>query len=155
MRVELSDCDLERKTLSQAFGKGKFGRWFGRRVDGSVGKDRSWLFRHRFWLRCIIAAVGAGFVFGAAWAGCGYPGADSSATLNCRTSKVLVLHRPGYDLSLVQRSEQERKQGGTDDDRGRPGDGLSGDLHVESVGMGDHKRVETGRHCGKEAVGGG
>lgn len=112
------------------------------------------LVSHRFWLRGIITVIGVGFVLGAIWAGCGYPGTDSD-TVNCRTSTVLVLHRPGLDIDLVQRSEQQRDQRGSDDDSGGPGDGLSGYLQVQPVGVGDDKRVEAGRHCGKEPVGGG
>lgn len=110
---------------------------------------------HRFWLRGIIAVIGAGFFAGVLWAGCGYPGASEADTFSCRASTVLVLHRRGLDIDLVQRSEQQRGQGGSDDDRGGPSDGLSGYLHVQPVGVGNDKRVKAGRHCGKEPVGGG
>jgi hypothetical protein len=120
----------------------------------SLLKDARPLVSHRFWLRSIIAVIGVGFVAAAIWAGCGYPGTDDD-TVNCRASTVLVLHRPGFDLDLVQRSEQQRDQGGSDHNRGGPGDSLSGYLHVQPVGVGNDKRVKTGRHCGEEPVGRG
>jgi hypothetical protein len=118
-------------------------------------RPRSKLLRHRLWLRLIIGAVGFFFFLGGAWAVVGYPSTGDPATVSCRASTVLVLDRPGLDLNLVQRSEEQRDEGGSDHDRGGPGDSLSGYLHVQSIGVGDHKRVKTGRHCGEESIGGG
>jgi hypothetical protein len=142
----LCDAAKARNTLPAGIGLGPVGRGLAR---------MPWLFKHQLWLRSIIAFAGALFAAGGIWAHSGYPGADDPTTVSCRASTVLVLDRPGLDLNLVQRSEQQRDEGGSDDDRGGPGDGLSGYSHVQSVGMGDHKRVESGRHCGEEPVGGG
>jgi hypothetical protein len=148
--VRLADRDRDRPELEKAFGKGRLGKWLAPWWSGRPG-----LFTHRLWLRSIIAGVGFFFLAGAVWAFLDYPGTGSSETVACRNSTVLALHRRGFDLSLVRRSEQKGEQGGSDDDRGRPGDSLSGDLHVQSVGMGDHQRVKTRRHCGEQPVGGG
>lgn len=147
MRKSLCDMKKTRDTLHQGIGLGGVGEWLERHMSG--------LFKHQLWLRLIMIVVCILFVLGAGWAGRGYPGVDDPATVSCRASTVLVLDRPGLDLNLVQRSEQQRDEGGSDDDRGGPGDGLSGYRHVQSVGIGDHKRVETGRHCGEEPVGSG
>ena len=48
----------------------------------------------------------------------------------------------------------ERGEGGGDDDRGRPGDRLGGDLHVEAVGVGDDHRVDARGHRREQQVGG-
>jgi hypothetical protein len=151
MRVSLIDRNGDRAEL----GKALLTDGIGDGVSRCIGRWFGWFFQHRLWLRGVIFVVGVGFVAGAAWAGFGYPGTGSPDLLSCRDSTVLVLHRPGFDLNLVKRSEREGEQRGANDDRGRPNHGLSGDLHVQSVGMGDYKRVQTGRHCGKEPVGGG
>ncbi len=119
-------------------------------------EEKGWvsLFKYRVWFRLVIVIIGLAFAGGLLWAALGFPAAGHD-TPTCRSSTVLVLHRPGVDLSLVRRSEHEGEQGGADDYRGGPGDGLSGYLHVQSVGMGDHQRVKARRHCGEEPVGGG
>jgi hypothetical protein len=147
MQVSQHDAKRDRTALPEALGFGSAG--------SAAAPFLRWFFKHELWLRAIIAVVGLSFLACAGWALCGYPGIGQSEATSCRASTVLVLHRHGLDLSLVQRSEQEREQGGADHDRGRPGDGLSGDLHVESVGVGDHQRVEAGRHCGKQPVSSG
>ena len=145
--------------LSEALGNGRIARlavgWIDGPDDLGKRKKRANVFKYRFWFRRVIILVGGAFAAGLLWAVLGFPTAGQSSAETCRTSTVLVLHRPGFDLNLVQRSEREGEQRGSDDDRGRPDDGLSGDLHVQSVSMGDYKRVQTGRHCGKQAVGGG
>lgn len=148
MALEGSLCDSEdlRLELPKAIGLGD--------VDWPTPPLLGWFFTHQLWLRFIIAMVGVCFAVGGLWALCGYSGTAEPNTVDCRASTVLVLHRRGHDLSLVHRSEEEGQQGGADHDRGGPGDGLGSDLHVESVGVGDHQRVEAGRHCGKEPVGG-
>jgi len=122
-----------------------------------VPPEATWvtLFKYRLWFRIVIVVIGLAFAGGLFWAAFGFATAGRAETETCRTSTVLVLHRPGFDLNLVQRSERQGEQRSSDDDRGRPDDGLSSDLHVQSIGMGDYKRVQTGRHCGKQAVGGG
>lgn len=144
MGSPLSDDDLKRETLAKAIGLGGLGR--------QVAK-LPWLFRHQFWLRFIIAMVGAGFIAGAAWAYCGYAGTDQPEVVSCRASTVLVMHRRGFDLNLVQRSEQQREQGGSNHDRSGPGDSLSGYLHVQPIRVGNHQRVKARRHCGKQPIG--
>jgi hypothetical protein len=149
MTIRLSRCEENREKLGEALGQGPMSRWL------AAGKARRKTFTHRFWLRLIIATVGLGFAVGAVLAACGSWGVVRPGTISCRTSTVLVLHRPGFDLNLVQRSEREGEQRSGNDDGGRPDHGLGGDLHVQSIGMGNYKRVQTGRHCGKEPVGGG
>ncbi len=145
--------------LGEALGKGRIARlavgWIDGPADPGKRKKRANLFKYRFWFRLVIILVGSAFTAGLLWAILGFPTAGKTSAETCRTSTVLVLHRPGFDLNLVQRSERQGEQRSGDDDRGRPDHGLSGDLHVQSVGMGDYKRVQTGRHCGKQAVGGG
>jgi hypothetical protein len=149
MGIALTDREEKREHLEGSFGRG----WVGRKI-GPWGMRHAPLFKHRVWLRLVIAVVGLFFLAGAGWAAWGYPGTEQPPAINCRKSTVLMLHRRGLDLNVVQRSEQEGEQGGTDHDRGGPGDGLSGYLHVQPVGMGDHQRVESGGHCGEESVGG-
>jgi hypothetical protein len=111
--------------------------------------------KHRFWLRLIMGVVGILALFGTIWAAQGYPGTGDPDAFECRAGTVLVMHRHGRDFVLVHRSEQKGEQGGADDDDGRPSHGLGRDLHVQSVGVGDHQRVQARRHCGEQAVGGG
>jgi hypothetical protein len=163
LQISLADAALDRKHLRQLLEESCIGRVAVRCIYGSLksryGRSGSRkgerLFKYRFWFRAIISLVGVGFLVGCVCAVIGFFTATHPSTVTCRSSTVLVMHRPGHDLSLVQRSESEGEQGGSNDDRGRPDDRLSGDLHVQPVGMGDHKRVETGRHCGKQAIGGG
>jgi hypothetical protein len=156
LRIALADPALDSKHLKDVLSQS----WIGRRVSRCIYKRlrserRERFFKYRFWFRCVIGTVGFAFLLGLGWSAWGFPTAKHSPTVNCRNSTVLVMHRRGLDFNLVHRSEQEGDQGGSDDDRGRPGDGLGGDLHVESIGMGNHQRVQTGRHCGKQSVGGG
>jgi hypothetical protein len=162
LKIALADPDLDRKHLRKVLDGSRIGRCVARFVfkglgskDGLRSERRERVFRYRFWFRVVISVVGVSFFLGSFWAAFGFRTTKHPETVACRASTVLTLHRPGFDLSLVRRSEREGEQRGADDDRGRPDDRLSGDLHVESVGMGDYKRVQTGRHCGKEAVGGG
>jgi hypothetical protein len=170
LQISLADAALDRKHLRQLLEESCIGRVAVRCIYGSLksrcrrsgsrcrrsGSRRGeQLFKYRFWFRAIISMVGAGFLIGCVCAILGFFTATHPSTVTCRSSTVLSMHRPGYDLSLVKRSESEGEQRGSNDDRGRPDHGLRGDLHVQSVGMGDHKRVETGRHCGKQAIGGG
>lgn len=154
LQIRLADRSLDSPILQEVLGES----WSGRRVAGWIQKSserqrkRERYFKYRFWFRGVMMVVGAGFLLCSLWAGLGFPTTESAAAEKCRDSTVLVLHRPGFDLDLVQRSEREGEQRGGDDDRGRPNHGLSGDLHVQSVGMGNYKRVQTGRHCGKEPV---
>lgn len=149
MAVSLARLDRERTMLPEAIAwrrdPGKLSNWIGPKVAGLV--------KHKVWFRFIIGFVGAWFLAGAVWAARGYSGTGSDEI--CRESTVLVLHRPGFDLNLIQGSEHEGKEGGTDDDGGGPGDGLGGDRHVETVSVGNHQRIQTGRHCREEPVGGG
>lgn len=157
LRIRLADKSLDSPLLQEVLGES----WGGRRVAGWIQrngkrqKKRERLFKYRFWFRGVMIAVGAGFLLCSVWAGFGFPTTESAAIVNCRDSTVLVLHRPGFDLNLVQRSERQGEQRGSNHDRGRPNHGLGSDLHVQSVGVGNYKRVQTGRHCGKESVGGG
>lgn len=145
--------------LNEALGKGLIASlavgWIDKPADKDKRKRRANVFKYRFWFRRVIILVGGAFGAGLLWAILGFPTTGQPSDEACRSSTVLVLHRPGYDLSLVQRSEREGEQRGGNDDRGRPNDSLSGDLHVQSIGMGNNKRVQTGRHCGEEPVGGG
>lgn len=159
LTIKPADREEPSDGLNDALGKGRVGAWAVGWVDGGKDKDRKEkranVFRYRFWFRRIISVIGIAFLAGLGWAAKGFPTAGGDETETCRSSTVLVLHRPGSNLSLVQRSEREGEQRSADDDRGRPDHGLGGDLHVQSVGMGDDKRVQTGRHCGKEPVGSG
>jgi hypothetical protein len=68
--AKLIEERTSRSHLPAACGTGKLGRGF----YGVAGKP--WaepLLGHRFVLRCVISAVGVGFVAAAAWAFCGFP----------------------------------------------------------------------------------
>jgi hypothetical protein len=145
----------EREWLQKALGDRRLGSSIAAWINRKPGNERHRFFRYRFWFRFVISSVGFAFILGTGWAVFDYAPSGPSDAVACRASTVLTLHRPGVDLSLVQRSEGEGEERGTDDDRSRPDDGLGGDLHVQSIGMGDYKRVQAGRHCGEEPVGGG
>lgn len=75
MRIALADLDEAREYLCEALGERRLGNRVHRWVAASNGgRDRSWLFKHRFWLRCVIGSVGFGFAVGAIWALFGYCG---------------------------------------------------------------------------------
>jgi hypothetical protein len=147
--------ERERERLRQALGDRLLGSSIAAWINRKPDNERHRFFRYRFWFRFVISSVGFAFILGAGWAAFDYAPSGPSEAVACRASTVLTLHRPGFDLNLVRRSEREGEQRGGNHDRGRPDHGLGGDLHVQSVGVGDYKRVQTGRHCGKQAVGGG
>jgi hypothetical protein len=147
--------EREREWLQKALGDRHLGSFISAWINRKPDNERHRFFRYRFWFRFVIGSVGFAFIFAAGWALFDYAPSGSPEAVACRASTVLTLHRPGFDLNLVQRSEHEGEQRGSNDDRGRPDHGLRGDLHVQSVGVGNYKRVQTGRHCGKEPVGGG
>ncbi len=60
----------------------------------------------------------------------------------------------GPRIRPARASEKQRDERRGDDDRGRPGDRLGGDLHVEPVGVGDDQRVEARGHRRHQQVGG-
>jgi hypothetical protein len=159
LEIALADRALDSKHLKSVLRESLIGRPIAWLIFGSLRRRQlqrlERFFRYRFWFRSVISTVGVISCLGLLWAAHSFPGIGSPDTVSCRSSTVLVLHRPGFDLNLVQRSERQGEQRGGNDDRGRPDDGLSGDLHVQSVGVGDYKRVQTGRHCGKQAIGGG
>ncbi|HEY4779233.1 MAG TPA: hypothetical protein VIH47_06550 [Solirubrobacterales bacterium] len=152
MKVEIAKRGEASAGLEEALGEGWIAAgavgWIKRAPTNSKEKKRANLFKYRFWFRRIIGVIGVAFVAGLMWAALGFPTAGQSDAETCRTATVMAMHRPGFDLSLVQRSEGEGQQRGGGDP-GRPNDRLGGDRHVESVGGGDNKRVEAGRHCGK------
>lgn len=157
MRIKLADPALDSKHLKEVLRKSFIGRGVSRCVYRSLrwSKRCERVFKYRFWFRFVITVVGISLGFGCVWAARGFPGVAQSTNVNCRESTVLMLHRPDLDLSLVRRSESEGNQRGADDDPGGPGDGLGGDRHVETVGVGDNQRIQTGRHCREEPVSGG
>lgn len=69
-RAGLIKENTERSNLSAAFGPGRLGRGFYGVVVAARAES---LLGHRFVLRCVISAVGVGFVVAAAWAFCGFP----------------------------------------------------------------------------------
>jgi hypothetical protein len=142
MWVSLTDPDGERPKLPRAI---TWGRRPGR-LSERVAPKAAFFVRHKFWLRLITFLAGIGFALAAAWAICDYPGSGSDP-VTCRESSVFVLHRPGFDLSLVRRSEREGARPGHGDDSGRPGDGLSGEVRIGSIRGRDRKLVENGQHC--------
>ena len=162
LNIALADRSLDSKYLRRVLRESVIGYPVACLIYGSLRRQRlRWLrklegfFKYRFWFRCVITAVGVISCVGLFWAHDGFPGTGDGDPVNCRDSTVIAMHRPGFDLSLVRRSEGEGEQRGTDDDDGRPDDGLSGYLHVQSVGVGDYKRVESGRHCREQPVSGG
>jgi hypothetical protein len=70
---EIRARDKDRTELTGALGPG------GRFVERKLGRNRSGrnrsevVFRHRFWLRTIIALVGMTSIAGGVWSGFGFP----------------------------------------------------------------------------------
>ncbi len=144
MWISLTDPTSTRSMLPKAiiFCKtpGGFSMWAARRAAFFV--------RHKFWLRLITFFAAVGFALAAGWAICDYPGSGSSPVV-CRESSVFVLHRPGFDLNLVQRSEREGVQAGKADDSGRADQG--GGVRIGPIDGRDRKLVENGRRCDARA----
>jgi hypothetical protein len=69
----VAECD-DRTHLKTALGRSPLGiGLFGARMTGTSKRVR--LFKHRTWLRLIMAAVGIAFSVGTVWAMVGFPGA--------------------------------------------------------------------------------
>lgn len=86
-------CD-ERTHLVSALGRSPLGTGlFGKGMNGESKRTR--IFKHRTWLRLIMAAVGIAFSVAAIWAVAGFPGASRAST-----------GRDGYRL-LPQESKED------------------------------------------------
>jgi hypothetical protein len=112
------------------------------------------LTKHKLWLRLITSLAAVGFALAATWAACDYPG-SGSGSVACRESSVLVLHRPGFDLNLVKRSEREGVNSEDDSESRRPGHSSVGGVRTGSTRGVDRKLVENGRHCVAKPSGSG
>lgn len=73
LEVKVATESNKRANLETAVGPRGPSRWLTQRKIGAG------FFRHRWWLRCIPAVIGAGFLLGAIWAGSSFTGAEGDS----------------------------------------------------------------------------
>jgi hypothetical protein len=96
--VSIAARSESRADLTAAIGRSPVGTGLFRRMIGP-GRGGRTVFKHRTWLRLIMAAVGVAFAVGAIWAFIGYPGSPEGSTQQ----------RPAAPESrFVMASEQQR-----------------------------------------------